>query len=770
MKGYIDKTHRMLGSLVPYLVLVFVALYLSPAVVAQTTIQSNQTVSSTVSDGGNLYRITDGVNDNALVEIVFTITDDSNNNGDNVYLSVSDQNFAYLGDVIARTVDNDYITTICPSSDGTTTSYYFAVQGTPGAGFSLTVRLYDAELLTGETVYEQTIDGPAYYFINVDRTDAPLEATVHSNDGSTEAVLQGTFQQCPPFDETSRSLLTVPGVKTAWLTFSEKGRLSFSKVDPTLQRGRWYFAVYGRSTTINKRYSLSIDYGLDYDQYYAPQLVPLFLFPIAMFAVIAFPFFVTLFLNKTRGLKKVDPRIGREDEEIIVPQRTDYLPFTVICGIFFFVPALQAAARAANDARDEGDRDQCYYNDFCAKPDDSFAAANNIWSNLGYMWAGAILLVYFFVCKQIFGFRYLTSRDVYVVFAISVSIILIGMLSLTYHICPTRQLFQFDTSFMFVTAGLLMVELFRKYFHKHPYPWVPFALFAFLFVINFLAALVDVTGTYDGYTQGLSGSNRANKRYIYRACLTAWIIAVLGFLFYFVYLKPKRKWGEEKHTKWDDKEGGWKRFYNRHLRPIMKRFARIRVFHPLRLLTLLIWFVIMILIIWARPDSDLSQTLLYIMVISFLWFLFAYLFHKLRVICAYICCRRESTRKRAEYSWLAAVVWLYLGIGTLLVWIMALIFFTILSASDKAESPAKSREMADECLIWDYYDSHDFWHYMSAAGLLLGALFVFHNDVMEGPLPKEHKKNKKNSKKSKKNSSSDDEHDEELAQPTQHTP
>lgn len=40
-----------------------------------------------------------------------------------------------------------------------------------------------------------------------------------------------------------------------------------------------------------------------------------------------------------------------------------------------------------------------------------------------------------------------------------------GLLSACYHVCPNYTNFQFDTSFMYMIAGLCMLKLYQK---RHP--------------------------------------------------------------------------------------------------------------------------------------------------------------------------------------------------------------------------------------------------------------------------------------------------------------
>lgn len=50
-------------------------------------------------------------------------------------------------------------------------------------------------------------------------------------------------------------------------------------------------------------------------------------------------------------------------------------------------------------------------------------------------------------------------------YAMGVALIVEGILSACYHICPNQSNYQFDTSFMYVMAVLIMVKLYQN---RHP--------------------------------------------------------------------------------------------------------------------------------------------------------------------------------------------------------------------------------------------------------------------------------------------------------------
>ena len=64
-------------------------------------------------------------------------------------------------------------------------------------------------------------------------------------------------------------------------------------------------------------------------------------------------------------------------------------------------------------------------------------------------------------------------------------------------------------------------------------------------------------------------------------------------------------------------------------------------------------------------------------------------------------------------------------------WIPALHFFTISitnwdqpTATSKGEAAALSRNANADCIIFDFFDTHDLWHMLSAFALFFGALMM----------------------------------------------
>eukprot|EP00005_Dracoamoeba_jomungandri_P000006 CAMPEP_0174249898 /NCGR_PEP_ID=MMETSP0439-20130205/231_1 /TAXON_ID=0 /ORGANISM="Stereomyxa ramosa, Strain Chinc5" /LENGTH=433 /DNA_ID=CAMNT_0015329833 /DNA_START=625 /DNA_END=1926 /DNA_ORIENTATION=+ len=399
----------------------------------------------------------------------------------------------------------------------------------------------------------------------------------------------------------------------------------------------------------------------------------------------------------------------------------EYLPYVIITGLFFLIPAVQVADNYVRNRYDEGQRDSCYFNELCMKPTFYFPDAGKIWSNLGYGWSGIILTLYMLLIRHTLKFKFLVARNSFVLYAIGVAICFEGALSAIYHFCPNRSNFQFDTAFMFVISGLMMVELYRKYFHSHYRPFIPFSIFALLLGLNYAASYIDV----------LSNDNdRELARYVFRAVLSVISVVAMLFLIYSFYLKPKKKVINLYELE--------KNFSERLKLGFPERVKQLvhRPYHIFRALVLIAWFIMSQTLIWVSANSDLSTTILYIMVGSLLVFFVAYLFHKIRRFAILVrkfhqfrALGEASIKKEAKHSWVVFLLWIYLSVGTLACWTVALVYFKFYSTTNKNLTPEQSRNINTDCLFFDFWDAHDAWHLASSVALFWGSLFLIHMDI-----------------------------------------
>ncbi|XP_030890294.1 LOW QUALITY PROTEIN: SID1 transmembrane family member 1 [Leptonychotes weddellii] len=149
-----------------------------------------------------------------------------------------------------------------------------------------------------------------------------------------------------------------------------------------------------------------------------------------------------------------------------------YFGFLLIVLVHCISIHINVLHRVANTT---GNQDICYYNFLCAHPLGVLSAFNNIFSNLGYVLLGFLFLL-IVLHRDILHHRALEAKDSFameygipkhfgVFYAMGIALIMEGVLSACYHVCPNYSNFQFDTSFMYMIAGLCMLKLYQT---RHP--------------------------------------------------------------------------------------------------------------------------------------------------------------------------------------------------------------------------------------------------------------------------------------------------------------
>eukprot|EP00092_Neocalanus_flemingeri_P009052 GFUD01009743.1.p1 GENE.GFUD01009743.1~~GFUD01009743.1.p1 ORF type:complete len:730 (+),score=141.45 GFUD01009743.1:101-2290(+) len=149
-----------------------------------------------------------------------------------------------------------------------------------------------------------------------------------------------------------------------------------------------------------------------------------------------------------------------------------YLGVLFLVSIYYSLPVLQMVFRFSAEQRMTGNQDICYYNDLCRKPLGHVRDFNHVFSNLGYCVFGLLFMcIVLFkklkyesflaenanIDKEDYGVP--TQYGLY--FAMGLSLFMEGVMSSSYHVCPTNVTFQFDTTFMYLLAVLMFMKLYQ---------------------------------------------------------------------------------------------------------------------------------------------------------------------------------------------------------------------------------------------------------------------------------------------------------------------
>ena len=148
----------------------------------------------------------------------------------------------------------------------------------------------------------------------------------------------------------------------------------------------------------------------------------------------------------------------------------------IIVSVYYSLPTIQMVLNSNNEYEETGNQDICYYNQLCQKPLGEMRVFNHLFSNLGYIVFGLLFncLVYF----RGRNFKALTApgkkfdpqlhgiphqNGLY--YAMGCALVMEGIMSSCYHICPATVTFQFDTTYMYLIAILMFLKLYQG---RHP--------------------------------------------------------------------------------------------------------------------------------------------------------------------------------------------------------------------------------------------------------------------------------------------------------------
>ncbi|CAG9828914.1 unnamed protein product [Diabrotica balteata] len=358
----------------------------------------------------------------------------------------------------------------------------------------------------------------------------------------------------------------------------------------------------------------------------------------------------------------------------------NYLYHTLSIAIFYSIPVVQLVFTYQRIVNRTGDEDMCYYNFLCAHPAFRFSDFNHIFSNIGYVIFGII-----FICVVADRHRIIKMRKEkgipvhYGIFhAMGVALIIEGLLSACYHICPSQSNYQFDTSFMYIMAVLCMVKLYQN---RHPdINATAYTTFTVLGCAIFMAMIGILNGN-----------------------LAIWIIFVVCYTLLCLFLSLKIYFlnyvvdGLNQFRNSITKKG----FTQHALKPIRK--AR---------------FIILLIANIANYSMLIVGLLLYSdNVTDFGTFLLALLMGNSVIHCVFYTCMKLISKEKICYE---AILY---GVLAIVCWGSSSVFF-LDAATLWTVTPAESRQWNQECIALKFFDKHDIWHLLSAPALYFTFMYL----------------------------------------------
>ncbi|CAI2355842.1 unnamed protein product [Caenorhabditis sp. 36 PRJEB53466] len=367
-----------------------------------------------------------------------------------------------------------------------------------------------------------------------------------------------------------------------------------------------------------------------------------------------------------------------------------------VIGIFYNITVLQLLISKAGGLRQSGDLDECTFNFQCARPLWYFVAFNNVVSNGGYVYFGSLIIVMNY-CRER-SFRRLVQiqpslldrlglpQHSGLMTAIGLAVIMEGISSATYHVCPNNVNYQFDTALMYVIGMLGKLKIWSL---RHP-DMVVSAYHAFGFLGIFIMAAI-------------AG--------VYVHTIIFWI------LFSIIYVASMLLVSLEFYFK-----GVWSLNYREIKNTLVyswassRRFSCIVPAYKARFLVILLLNLVNTAVVVYGLDAHPKDFLSFLL-IPFIGNLFIYIIY---YILMKIIHREEIPTRALALLFFATVSWTIAGI-----------FFNK-RVSDWSKMPAISRELNEQCIFLNFYDNHDIWHLSSAFAIFFSftAINVIDDELM----------------------------------------
>ncbi|XP_038609606.1 SID1 transmembrane family member 1 [Tachyglossus aculeatus] len=380
--------------------------------------------------------------------------------------------------------------------------------------------------------------------------------------------------------------------------------------------------------------------------------------------------------------------LSRKDRRIISKKYKIYFWNIITIAVFYALPVVQLVIAYQAVVNVTGNQDLCYYNFLCARPWGALSAFNNILSNVGHVLLGLLFLLivlrrdiwhrHALGAGDIFAMEYGVPKHFGLFYAMGVALMMEGLLSACYHVCPNYSNFQFDTSFMYMIAGLCVLKLYQA---RHPdinaSAYAAYASFAFIICLTVL---------------GVFGKSSVWFWVLFSAIHILVSLALSTQIYYMGVFKIDlgifRRAAAVFYTD----------CFHQCSRPMYTDRMVLLIVGNLANWSLALFGLM------SRP-RDFASYMLGIFICNLLLYLAFYITMKLR-----------SAEKLLPIPLICIV-------ATAGLWTAALYFF-FQNLSSWEETPAESREKNQDCILLDFFDAHDVWHFLSATALFFSFLVL----------------------------------------------
>ncbi|KAM4700146.1 SID1 transmembrane family member 1 isoform 2-T2 [Discoglossus pictus] len=374
--------------------------------------------------------------------------------------------------------------------------------------------------------------------------------------------------------------------------------------------------------------------------------------------------------------------------------------------VFYALPVIQLVITYQTVVNITGNQDICFYNFLCAHPLGVLSAFNNVMSNMGHVLLG-ILFLLIVLRRDLLHRHLLETKSSYALqevqssqhgppvfswpqdygipkhfglfYTMGIALTMEGVLSACYHVCPNYSNFQFDTSFMYMIAGLCMLKLYQT---RHPdINASAYSAYASFALVIFLAVLGVVFGK--------------NNIWFWVIFSIIHVVASLALSTHIYYMGRFRI-----------DFGIFRRIAQVMYTDCVQQCSRPMYMDRMILLVvgnLVNWSFAIFGLVY-RP-RDFASYLLGIFICNLLLYLAFYIIMKLR--------NSEKIQPLPMFCIIATAV----------VWASALYFF-FQNLSSWEETPAESREKNRDCILMNFFDDHDIWHFLSSTAMFFSFLVL----------------------------------------------
>ena len=299
-------------------------------------------------------------------------------------------------------------------------------------------------------------------------------------------------------------------------------------------------------------------------------------------------------------------------------------------------------------------------------------------------------------------------------YALAWALLFVGAFSALYHLCPSRLTFQFDTAFMFVSAGLSIVwcyngiEMQECSASVSAKNRVGAANMFLYFVVPML--IFNYLGTMYHSEAGLAKVFRIPVFIL----LALWLVILLSWAGYklFPEICSIACWNSLVQ----------RRCSNGCCEDCEMFFEKIRENKVLIIVSFFGFFLVPILFasLWITKVFEFTDAFLYLCLIE----------NAVAAFGTFILGSSFGSQSDSSgcNKW-CKILFRFLQIPF---FVAAFVILETNETIDKSKSPEKSRDLNRECNFMGFFDWHDIWHIFSSFGFLISALAMIH-DSYEPP-------------------------------------